>query len=340
MSRTRAILWSSAATLAGFAGSLAASAYRREIGAARARVAAGGTIADTAAGPIEYAVAGEGPPVLMVHGAGGGYDQGLDIGGPLAKRGFRLIAVSRFGYLRTPLPKDASPEAQADAHASLLDALGVSRAAVIGVSAGAPSAMQFALRHPDRCAALVLLSPALYVPRDGEPASLKSPSWTAVLFDTALRSDFLFWLAMRASRSLMIRSLLGTLPQVANNANAAERAKVAITLEHILPVSSRRLGLLNDAQVVSSLARYEPGDIKVPVLAISMADDLYGTLEGARYAADHVPGACFIGYSDGGHLCVGHTDAIISAIAEFFAAEAAKCREPPRTDGRASLPTA
>ena len=319
MSRARAVLWSSAVTLAGFAGWLAASAYRRDIGAARERVAAGGSIADTRHGPIEYALTGNGPPVLMVHGAGGGYDQGLDIGEPLMRKGFRLIAMSRFGYLRTPLPKDASPEAQADAHASLLATLDIPRAAVVGVSAGAPSAMQFALRHPDRCAALVLLSPVLYVPRKGESASLKSPGWTVVLFDTALRSDFLFWLAMRTSRPLMIRSILGTLPEVVASANVAERAKVSTTLEHILPVPPRRLGLLNDAEVVSSLAPYDPRDVKVPVLAISMADDLYGTLEGARYAAEHITGASFIGYSDGGHLCVGHTDAIISAIAEFFA---------------------
>jgi pimeloyl-ACP methyl ester carboxylesterase len=319
MSRTRAVLWSSAGTLAGFAGWLAASAYRRDVGAARERVTTGGTIAATRHGPIEYSLAGNGPAVLMVHGAGGGYDQGLDIGEPLIQKGFRLIAVSRFGYLRTPLPKDASPEAQADAHVSLLDTLGIPRAAVVGVSAGAPSALQFALRHPDRCAALALLSPALYVPREGESASLKTPGWVKVLFDTALRSDFLFWLAMRASRPLMIRSVLGTLPEIVGSANVAERAKVATTLDHILPVAPRRLGLLNDAQVVSSLAPYEPRDVKVPVLAISMADDLYGTLAGARYAAEHIPGACFVGYSDGGHLCVGHTDAIISAIAEFFA---------------------
>jgi 2-hydroxy-6-oxonona-2,4-dienedioate hydrolase len=326
MSRTRGILWSSAGTLAGLAGWLAASAYRHDIGAARERVARGGAVADTRHGPIEYALAGSGSPVLVVHGAGGGYDQGLDVGEPLIGKGFRLIAMSRFGYLRTPLPEDPSPEAQADAHASLLDTLGVSRAGVVGVSAGAPSALQFALRHPDRCAALVLLSPALYVPRKDESSSLKSPAWTQVLLDTALRSDFLFWLAMRTGRSLMIRSVLGTLPEVVEGATVAERAKVARTLEHILPVAPRRLGLLNDAQTVSSLAAYEPRDIKVPVLAVSMADDLYGTLEGARYAAEHIAGACFIGYSDGGHLCVGHTDAIISAIADFFAS---RHQEPP-----------
>ena len=43
----------------------------------------------------------------MVHGAGGGFDQGLELG-DFARAGFRVIAVSRFGYLGTPLPADAA----------------------------------------------------------------------------------------------------------------------------------------------------------------------------------------------------------------------------------------
>jgi len=133
-------------------------------------------VAVLAAGPIEYAEIGEGPPILLVHGAGGGYDQGLDLGVPLANSGFRVIAVSRFGYLRTPLPADASAAAQAEAHAALLDALKIERAAIMGASAGAPSTMQFALRHADRCSALVLLVPAAYVPRAGNEPSVRTPA--------------------------------------------------------------------------------------------------------------------------------------------------------------------
>jgi pimeloyl-ACP methyl ester carboxylesterase len=88
-------------------------------------------ILETSYGPIEYAEAGNGPPVLVIHGAGGGFDQGLDIGEKLVRNGFRVIAPSRFGYLRTPLPQDASAAAQADAHAALLDALHIERCAVV-----------------------------------------------------------------------------------------------------------------------------------------------------------------------------------------------------------------
>src|SRR5512142_979151 len=90
-----------------------AAVYRRDIRRERERVAGGGRMIQTACGPIEYAVVGDGPAVLVVHGAGGGFDQGLDLGEALVARGFRVIAMSRFGYLRTPLPADASAVAQA-----------------------------------------------------------------------------------------------------------------------------------------------------------------------------------------------------------------------------------
>jgi pimeloyl-ACP methyl ester carboxylesterase len=138
-------------------GALAYARYRPVRNAARARVSTGSHIAVTSCGPIEYSVAGEGPTVLVVHGAGGGFDQGLDIGDGLVRAGFRVIAPSRFGYLRTPLPGDSSPEAQADAHACLLDTLDIPDVAIMGVSAGGPSALQFALRFPARTRALVLL---------------------------------------------------------------------------------------------------------------------------------------------------------------------------------------
>jgi pimeloyl-ACP methyl ester carboxylesterase len=294
------------------------AAYQHDIHVARERVATGSRIAQTRCGPIEYAVVGEGPPVLMVHGAGGGYDQGLDFGEPLAKRGLRIIAMSRFGYLRTPLPHDASAAAQADAHACLLDALDIPRAAIIGASAGAPSAMQFALRHSDHCSALVLVVPAAYVPRpDGAPP-MKTPARTEFLFDTALRSDFLFWVAPRLSRPTLIRAILATPPAVVENATAAEQARVAAVLEHILPVAPRRSGLLNDAAVTSSLQRYELERIAAPTLVMSAADDLFGTFDGARYTAEHVPGARFIGYPSGGHLLVGHQEDVVSEIAAFL----------------------
>jgi pimeloyl-ACP methyl ester carboxylesterase len=306
----------------GAAGLLAAAtpiyaSYQAAMRRARARIAAG-RLVQTRCGPIEYAVAGSGPPVLFIHGAGGGFDQGLAFGADLAVAGFQVIAMSRFGYLRTPLPADASAAAQADAHACLLDSLGVPRAAILGGSAGAPSAMQFALRYPERTTALVLAVPAAYAPReDGRPA-LAVPAGTEALFDTALRSDFLFWAASRLARITVVRAVLGTPPEVVERASAGERQRVARVIEEILPVSARRLGLMNDAAITSRLERYELEKIAARTLVFSVADDLYGTYECARYTAAHLPNARFVGYPSGGHLWVGHQREVFAEIAGFL----------------------
>jgi pimeloyl-ACP methyl ester carboxylesterase len=255
---------------------------------------------------------------LVVHGAGGGFDQGMEFGQMLVRSGFRVIAISRFGYLRTPVPADASAAAQADAHACLLDALNLPAAAIVGASAGAPSAMQFALRHPERCTALVLLVPAAYVPRPGEAPPMKTPTGTAFLFDTALKSDFLFWAATKLARTTLIRAILATPPAVVAGAEADEQMRVTQMMEHILPISPRRLGLLNDAAITSALPRYELERIAAPTLVISLADDLFGTFDGASYTAEHIPQARFIGYPSGGHVWVGHQQDVSAEIAAFL----------------------
>ncbi|HEX7236954.1 MAG TPA: alpha/beta hydrolase [Gammaproteobacteria bacterium] len=294
------------------------AAYRRDLAAARARLAGASALVATACGPIEYAEVGEGTPILVVHGAGGGFDQGLAIGGPLAARGHRVVAMSRFGYLRTPLPADASAAAQADAHACLLDALGLERAPVLGVSAGAPSALQLAVRHPQRVSALVLMVPAAFVPRPNGAAPVRTPPGTLQLFDTALRSNFLFWAIRHAAPSLMIRGLLGTPPGLLAHATRADRERLDAMLDQILPVTDRRVGLLNDAAVTTQIARYPLERITAPTLTIAAADDLYGTYDAARYTAQEIKNARFVGYADGGHMLVGHDADVTSAIAEFL----------------------
>jgi len=293
-------------------------AYERDIGAARARLATGSQIAQTPCGPIEYTSLGSGPALLVVHGAGGGFDQALDMAAPFVASGLRVVLMSRFGYLRTPLPSDASPAAQADAHACLLDALKIERAAILGASAGAPSALQFALRHGARCSAVVLLVPAAYAPRPGDTGPLKTPRGTPLLFETVLRSDFLFWAIIRLAPQTVMRSILATPPEVVSRAPAEEQERIARVMAAILPVSPRRLGLLNDATVIAGLGRYDLERITAPTLAISAADDLFGTFETARYSAEHIPGARFIGYDSGGHLWVGHHGEILGAIAAFL----------------------
>jgi pimeloyl-ACP methyl ester carboxylesterase len=114
--------------------------------------------APTARGVVEYAEIGAGPVVVAIHGAMGGYDQSLILAQTIGNGDFRYLALSRPGYLGTPLSSGRTSEQQGDLIAALLDALNIGKAGVMAVSGGGPSAIQFGLRHPARCAGLVLVS--------------------------------------------------------------------------------------------------------------------------------------------------------------------------------------
>ena len=324
---SKTILTAGAAALAAAAGTVVYRRYRRDLKAAKARVSSGNKTIDTHGGPIQYAEAGTGTPVLVIHGAGGGFDQGLELAQPLIENGFRVIAPSRFGYLGTPLPEDATPQAQADAHARLLDALEVDKAAVVAFSAGAPSAMQLCLRHPGRCSALVLVVPLAYpVGREGaaheEPSEQAAEQKSAVkefVLNTMLGSDFAFWTLRKLARKAMIKTILGTPPEDLRQAGAEEEARVDEFLAHLGPVNPRKNGLKNEGAIARSLGRYDLERVETPTLVIGVENCLYGTYAGARYTAEHIPGARLVSYSDGGHLLVGHTEDMWREIREFLA---------------------
>ena len=227
--------------------------FKSDIEAARVRVSLGSVLIETACGPIEYQEAGTGIPLLSIHGSGGGFDQGIAFAAPLAMHGIRVIAMSRFGYLRTPMPIGASAEAQAVAHVCLLDALGIKQAVVMGGSAGAPSALQMAIRHPDRVNALILLVPLAYKPPTNTNSAPPLSPWVENTMMRLIGSDFLFWVASHIGRDQIIRIVLATPPELVEGASPAERARVNAMLNTILPVSARAAGLRSDSAVGKSL---------------------------------------------------------------------------------------
>jgi hypothetical protein len=74
-------------------------------------------------GDIEYSEGGRGPAVLVIHGSGGGYDQGELMVRAVLGDEFHWIAPSRFGYLRSTFRTGATFDEQARAYAHLLDHL-------------------------------------------------------------------------------------------------------------------------------------------------------------------------------------------------------------------------
>ena len=296
------------------------------IAAARARAAQGSTVIETPCGLIEYQDAGSGQPLLAVHGSGGGYDQGMAFAHPLTLRGIRVIAISRFGYLRTPMPEGASAEAQADAFVCLLDALNIPKAAVMGGSAGALSALQMAIRHPARVSALILLVPLAYKPPSQANSAAPMAPWVENLMMKAIGSDFLLWSGLQLARGQLVGTVLATPTELLDTASLSEQARINAMMDTILPVSARAAGLRYDTAAGKSMTPARLDLVQAPTLIISARDDRYGTYASAEYVTARIAGARFLGFETGGHTWIGHNDAVMDAIAALM--EPAAVGEP------------
>jgi hypothetical protein len=77
--------------------------YSRDLQAINARLVAGSQVVETSHGPVEYATLGDDPTVLVIHGLGGGYDQGLLLAKAFGRwRGFPLDQPIAFRLLAQP----------------------------------------------------------------------------------------------------------------------------------------------------------------------------------------------------------------------------------------------
>lgn len=298
-------------------------AYVNDITAARERISTAQVI-NTADGPIQYADVGQGTPVLMIHGAGGGFDQGLftakgALGDDMANN-YRVIAPSRFGYLGTPIPSDGdtSPASAADAHAALLDALGIrDKVVVIGTSAGALSSMQFAIQYPDRVSALVLEVPDSWKPPITTDGSETEEQLMAndFIMNTVLRSDFIMWTFTKVVKDQMLL-FLGATPELQKTMTPDERKQVDELMTMIFPVSERQAGIINDGINHQKLERYPLENIRPPTLVIDAKD--VSTFPGSKYTAENIQNAKLVAFETGGHMLIGHGEDTRAAIKDFL----------------------
>jgi 4,5:9,10-diseco-3-hydroxy-5,9,17-trioxoandrosta-1(10),2-diene-4-oate hydrolase len=112
---------------------------------------------------LHYHEAGEGEPVVMLHGGGPGASAWSNFGRnlPVFAASHRTLLVDQPGFGGSDKPEITSQyfTFSADALVYLLDTLGIQRVHIVGNSLGGGTAVRFALRHPDRAGRLVLMAP-------------------------------------------------------------------------------------------------------------------------------------------------------------------------------------
>lgn len=302
--------WSAAAALAVVA--VVAIAFVRDMRRAYARIEGTSSLHASALGDIEFQQGGAGVPVLVVHGSGGGFDQGALVAQAVLGEGFRWIAPSRFGYLRSTLPAGARFDEQAQAYAALLDHLGLQRVAVVALSHGGPSALLFAALHPHRVASLTLLSCGVASAADaGQAAADRKGDALTVVFS----HDLLYWAASRFLRS-QLTALMGADAAIVAGLGTGQRTLVDRVIAEMNPVAPRAAGVRFDH--AAALPNGRIAAIRAPTLIVHARDDGLQLFRNAEYAAATIPGARLLAFDRGGHLLIAVEQAAVGAEVRNF----------------------
>jgi pimeloyl-ACP methyl ester carboxylesterase len=239
----------------------------------------------------------------VIHGSGGGYDQGELLVRALLGEQFHWIAPSRFGYLHSSFHDGATFDDQAHAYAYLLDQLGVKQAAVVALSHGAPSALLFAVLHPERVSSLTLISAGV-ASSTGQNQTRASEKGDALV--TIFKYDLLYWGITKLFKRRLMK-LMGANRAVIAGLTPEQRELVGQIIDYMNPVSLRSAGVAFDNKAVLPNERISA--IRVPTLIFHAKDDTLQLFQNAEFAASNIPGARLVCFERGGHLliCVEQT---------------------------------
>jgi pimeloyl-ACP methyl ester carboxylesterase len=269
----------------------------------------------TAAGVVEVESPGSGTPVLMLHGSPGGIDAARAMGRFLPEDRFRAIALSRPGYLGTPLgPDGTSIDHEADLLAAVLDTLGVDRASVFAWSGGGPSAYRLAVRHPERVAALVAVAAV--------SSRYEAPMPSAAdrfMFGTRAGQALIGFLARRAPGQVIGGALEseGSLRgdelkalTAAVMADPEQRDAVLAFSTTVGRIGARQAGWDNDLRNFGAIDSLELDRVRCPVLLIHGAVDTHVVIDFSHTAQQALPDSRLIVMDRGTHLAFyAHPDA-------------------------------
>ncbi len=265
-------------------------------------------IIETARGKIEIDIAENDAPVLMgIHGGVGGVDQArLMI--QFAQSDFRLLSLSRPGYLGTPIESGKSPEEQADLFAATLDALKIDKAAVFCASFGGPFGYVFAKRHPDRVWALVAcdaVSGHYDIPETAGPITqaifLSDTGQKLLQSLTKLKPDAFIKKFFETEGYFTKTQLKEHIEYVQNTPEIKEW--VTAFMSAMFPYNTRKVGTENDQDiVVRKQGRYPDESITSPTLIIHGTNDADAKFYDGVYAYEHIPGAERLWIEEGSHI--------------------------------------
>jgi class 3 adenylate cyclase len=189
---------------------------------------------------------------------------------------------------------------------SVMDAIGSERAVLFGFADGAVMCALFAATHPERAMACVLFS----MFARGSAAPDYPWAWTPSVWDSYIAELRDRWGTREFFHELIAMSAPSMAHDEAYSTWQATYFRLAASPSAAMAIES----MYRDVDISHVLP-----SIRVPTLVLHRTGDAIEPVEGARYVADHVPGARFVELSGADHVpWAGNQDALTGEIERFL----------------------
>ena len=232
-----------------------------------------------AVGPIVAEVAGEGFPVVMIHGLGATSNMFQPLVGALAN--FRLVRLDMPGAGRSPRPVERlSIEGMVEATQRALIAVGVARAHLVGHSMGTIVCQMLAASRPEFVASLTLFG------------ALAEP--TAATREAVLNRA-------RLARSGGMADIADQIISHALSAHTRETAPAAVAYVREFVMRQDPESYALNCEALSSAKAVDARRISAPALLITGEDDAVNPPSVAQALCDQIKGAVFSPLDRCGH---------------------------------------
>ena len=265
--------------------------------------------AELSQGTVHYHEAGEGHPVILIHGSGAGATGWANFSGnigPLAED-HRVIAVDCYGWGRSA----AMTADQYDHMAmivELMDELGLERAALVGNSMGGMIALGVAARYPERVSHLITMGPGAFVDIPSSFGAGGPSEGIKILLEGYRDPSF--------ATMKRLCEIMAFDPRFASDELAQLRADAASARPDHL--ANGLASFAGGGPVRNQITPYEAMGIRAPALLIHGRDDRVVHYENTLRLVSTIPDARAVLLNRCGHWAqIEHADEFNRLVADF-----------------------
>lgn len=266
-----------------------------------------GEVIQTSCGPVEYASNGEGPVLLVVHGTPGGYDQGLLIGEIFRPYGFRVLSVSRPGYLGTPLKTGYTIEEQSKAIYELLNTLNIEKVGLVHISGGGPVGYTFAGMYPEKVWGQIAIDS---VSARYDVSASSADQYEYINKFGLWYMDFVMGFfpkttidqILRTDRPVNYTQIEKRISEIVKDKWMVEWMKALMQTMGLSRFRERKSGLVNDLSFFSKIDKLPLGNITCPTLIVHGDRDSDVLPTHADYAKQCIKGSKLYWINNGSHI--------------------------------------